>query len=126
VTAALLSDEWLAECNAALARAGLTRPSDAAGGPLVVTEHVSGAPQGLHDALTQVADETGVRLLAGADPSARAWVSVGFEDAEALHAGRLDPASALTEGRIRVRGDLQALVDAVGLLGSAHEALRER
>ena len=47
-------------------------------------------------------------------------------DAEALHEGSLDPATALAEGRVRVRGDLRAIVEAVSVLAAAHARLRAR
>lgn len=124
--APLLSDEWLSACNAALVT--LARPEGRAAGPgpLVVTELVTGAPAGTHDAVTLVADDRGVRLVAGRDDAATAWFTVSFADVQALHSGELDPARALTEGRVRVRGDLRAVVDAVDLLASAHAAMRAR
>jgi hypothetical protein len=65
-------------------------------------------------------------LRAGDDGAASAWITVSMADAESLHDGVLDPAVALTEGRVRVRGDLRAVVDAVGLLADAHLRLRGR
>jgi hypothetical protein len=47
-------------------------------------------------------------------------------DAAALHDGELDPARALTEGRVRVRGELRAVVEAVTVLAAAHAAMRAR
>jgi hypothetical protein len=123
VSAALFTDEWLDECNRALANLGVPRAS---ADRLVVTELVAHAPPGRHGAITLVADAAGVRLAAGDDPAASAWLSVSMSDAEALHAGALDPARALIEGRIRIRGDFRAVVDAVGLLAAAHDSLRDR
>jgi ubiquinone biosynthesis protein UbiJ len=91
-----------------------------------VTELVTGAPPGVHAALTLVVDEAGARLRPGDDGAASAWITVSMADAESLHDGALDPAVALTEGRVRVRGDLRAVVDAVGLLADAHQRLRGR
>jgi hypothetical protein len=121
--AALFTDAWLEECNAALASVPGTLP-DAR--PLVVTELVTGAPPGAHGALTLVVDEAGARLRSGDDAAASAWLTVSMADAEALHDGSLDPAAALTQGRVRIRGDLRAVVDAVGLLAAAHQQLRAR
>ena len=121
--AALFSDAWLEECNGALAGvSGL--PADAR--RLVVTEVVTGAPAGTHDHVTLILDDAGARLRAGDDLSASAWLTVAMADAEALHRGELDPATALAEGRVRVRGDLRAVVDAVALLADAHRRLRDR
>jgi hypothetical protein len=46
-------------------------------------------------------------------------VSLSYEDAAAMSSGRLDPAAAVAEGRVRVRGDLALLVAAQSLLASA-------
>jgi hypothetical protein len=123
VPAALFTDEWVAECNRALAQLGAPAMTSER---LVVTELVAEAPPGRHDAITLVADAAGAHLVAGEDPAASAWLTISMSDAEALHEGSLDPARALVEGRIRIRGDFRAVVDAVGMLAAAHEALRAR
>jgi SCP-2 sterol transfer family len=121
--APLLSDAWLAECNAAL----LGAPGfEESGRPLIVTELVPDAPEGAHRAVTLVADRDGVRLVAGEQPGASAWLTVSMRDAASLHRGDLDPARALTEGRVRVRGDLGAVVALVSVLADAHARLRAR
>jgi len=119
----LLSASWLDDCNRALAtlRADPELPAT-----LAVTELIADAPEGRLDAVTLVADVEGVRLVAGGDDRATAWLTLAFADAEALHEGRLDPATALGEGRVRVRGDLHAVVVAAGLLAAAHAVLRGR
>jgi putative sterol carrier protein len=116
----LLSDAWLASCNVALA----TLPVHDAG--LVVTELITDAPEGVHDAVTLVADADGTRLVAGELPDAQAWLSVSYVDADAMHAGDLDPARALADGKLRIRGDLRAVVDAAALLSAAQVVLRRR
>jgi hypothetical protein len=122
-SAPLFTDEWLEECNSALAELpGL----DDERRPVVVTELVADAPPGAHGAVTLVADHDGVRLIAGDAPAASAWLTVSMHDAEALHAGELDPATALTEGRVRVRGDLRAVVELMSVLAEAHARLRAR
>lgn len=123
VDAPLLTDAWIDECNTALAGA----PGVAEGrAPLVVTELVPDAPEGAHRAVTLVADHDGVRLVAGERPGTTAWLTVAMADAAALHEGGIDPARALTEGRVRVRGDLSAVVELVSVLADAHARLRER
>jgi SCP-2 sterol transfer family len=119
--AALFSDAWLDECNAALA--DLPGPS---GRRLVVTELVADAPPGAHSAVTLVADEDGVRLVAGDVGGAAAWLTVSMADAEALHRGDLDPAAALAGGRLKVHGDLRSVVEMVDVLADAHARLRDR
>ena len=48
---------------------------------------------------------------------------LGYEDALALALGRLDPADALAAGRVRVRGDLAALVAGQEVLAAAASRL---
>ncbi len=120
--AGFLTDDWLAACNAVLA----TAPPVADGHRLAVTELVPDAPEGAHRAVTLVADAEGVRLLAGEDPRATAWLTLALRDATALHDGALDPAAALAQGRVRVRGDLAAVVALASVLADAHERLRSR
>jgi ubiquinone biosynthesis protein UbiJ len=123
VATALLTEAWLTECNTALESApGI----DEGRRPLIVTELVPDAPDGAHRAVTLIADHEGVRLVAGEWPGASAWLTVSMADAGALHAGQLDPARALTEGRVRVRGDLSAVVELVAVLADAHSRLRAR
>jgi hypothetical protein len=121
-TPALFTDAWIDACNGVLA--DVPGPTD--GKDLVVTELVADAPEGAHRAITLRADQTGVRLVAGEDPATRAWLTVSIDDAEALHAGALEPSAALAAGRVRVRGDLRAIVEAVSVLAEAHARLRAR
>jgi len=119
----LFTDAWLAACNAALAALpGITEGH----GPLIVTELVPDAPEGAHHAVTLIADLEGTRMVGGDDARASAWLTVSMADAEALHRGDLDPAGALATGRVRVRGDLRAVVTMVGVLADAHAELRGR
>jgi hypothetical protein len=119
----LFTDAWLEECNAALASApGLEEGRRT----LVVTELVPDAPDDAHAAVTLMADTDGVRLVAGERPGTSAWLTVSMADADALHRGVIDPARALTEGRVRVRGDLSAVVELVSVLADAHTRLRAR
>jgi putative sterol carrier protein len=59
--------------------------------------------------------------LTDAEPAAPpdVTVSVQFDDALALARGELDPARLLAAGRVRVRGDLSALVRGQELLARA-------
>lgn len=122
--AALLSGAWIAECNAALS--GLeVAAAPGARWPLVVTEVVT-IPGGADRELTLVADDEGVALVEGDDDRACAWITLSLDDAVAMHEDRLDPARALGDGRVKVRGDLRALVEAVSLLARAHGRLAGR
>jgi putative sterol carrier protein len=65
-------------------------------------------------------DETGASLRAGDDPLADASVRVNYADALDLTQGRFDSATALREGRVKVRGDINAIVPMLGWLQLAH------
>jgi hypothetical protein len=54
---------------------------------------------------------------------ATATIALGYADALALALGRLDPADALSHGRVRVRGDLAALVAGQEVLAVAASRL---
>jgi hypothetical protein len=54
---------------------------------------------------------------------ASATIALGYADALALALGRLDPADALSQGRVRVRGDLAALVAGQEVLAVAASRL---
>jgi putative sterol carrier protein len=55
----------------------------------------------------------------GAGVPATATIALEYRDALALALGRLDPADALAAGRVRVRGDLAALVAGQEILAAA-------
>jgi hypothetical protein len=64
-------------------------------------------------------------LVDGGAPGteATATIALGYADALALALGRLDPADALSQGRVRVRGDLAALVAGQQVLAVAASRL---
>jgi hypothetical protein len=59
----------------------------------------------------------------GAGVPATATIALEYADALALALGRLDPADALAAGRVRVRGDLAALVAGQEILAAAASLL---
>jgi SCP-2 sterol transfer family len=115
-----LSEAWLSAVTDALGTLGPTERT------LVVSELIAGTPEDLLSAVTLVGDADGVRLVAGSRDDAAAWLTVHYADASALHDGTLDPAQALTEGRVKVRGDLRQVVEATELLARAHAVLVAR
>ena len=144
-----LSPEWVQAFDAALGALDLSEAITAAAtGSLVasdgafrVVQLVSGAPSDLAPGGSEVRVVFSVAeghahlaldpdgTLAGA---AAATIALDYADALALALGRLDPADALAAGRVRVRGDLAALVAgqevlaaAAGRLGSALEDLTD-
>ena len=121
------SPEWIAAFNEAVAGldvAGVDTGASLAAdsGSFTVLQLVrrpESGPEGELAVLLVVADGR-LRLAAGAaGEAADVTVSLAYDDAVALSQGRLDPAEALGQGRIRVRGDLAVLVAGQALLAAA-------
>ena len=120
----LYSDEWIAAFNEAVA--GL-EPD--AGASFRMLQVVRGGPEGtlrivlsVHEgrvALERVQDAEPASQDAEPAPPVEVTVSMQFDDALALAQGELDPARLLAAGRVRVRGDLSALVRGQELLAAA-------
>jgi len=133
--ARFLSPEWVAERNSLLAQVDLEDPEteQVLGTSLAalrrrfrVREVVHGVPpDGADRVLDLVATDTAVALeLVGMTPAAEgdpvtATIHLAYADAAALSRSELDPARALAEGRVKVRGDLALLIAAQGLLAQA-------
>jgi SCP-2 sterol transfer family len=129
-----LSPEWVQSFDAALSALDLSDVVAAAGaaslaaadGTFSVVQVVTGVPDGsgaadgdVHVVLT-VADG---RASLGLDPTGEvggtATIVLGYAEALAMARGELDPADALAAGRVRVRGDLAALVAGQDVLAEA-------
>jgi len=129
-----LTPEWVESFDAALSVLDLSDAVAAAGagslaaadGAFSVVQVVTGVPEevqaaggDVHLVLT-VADG---RARLGLDPSGTAsgtaTIVLGYAEALAMAQGRLDPADALAAGRVRVRGDLAALVAGQDVLAEA-------
>jgi putative sterol carrier protein len=152
-----LSNEWVRSFDAALGALDLSDAVAAAAsgslaaadGRFSVAQLVSGVPEdvradsgsGPESVVGMVLSVADGRAHIALDPggadgasvrSATATIALGYTDALALALGRLDPADALAAGRVRVRGDLAALVAgqevlaaAAALLGGALEELTD-
>lgn len=144
-----LSPEWVQAFDAALGAldlsdavaAAATGSLAAADGTFSVAQEVRGVPahvaasQEVRVVLSVAEGHAHLHLEPDAETGAApatATIALGYADALALALGRLDPAAALAAGRVRVRGDLAALVAgqkvlaaAVGLLGSALDDLTD-
>ena len=129
-----LSAEWVEAFDTALGALDLSDAVAAAGagslaaadGTFSVVQVVTGVPDGVgtegqdvHLVLS-VADG---RAHLGLDPSrtvgGTATIVLGYGEALAMARGELDPADALAAGRVRVRGDLAALVAGQDVLAAA-------
>jgi hypothetical protein len=130
-----LSPEWVQAFDAALGALDLSDAIAAAAagslaaadGAFSVAQVVSGVPAelGLGDEARLVlsVSEGHAHLTldheAGGTGRTTATIALGYADAHALALGRLDPAEALAAGRVRVRGDLAALVAGQEVLAAA-------
>jgi hypothetical protein len=123
-----LSPEWVQAFDAALAPLDLTEAIGAAGagslkasdGAFAVAHVVTGGPQGPVRLVLTVADGR-ARLALDPDEALPVDVTIVLDHAEALAMARgaLQPADALAAGRVRVRGDLAALVAGQSVLAAA-------
>lgn len=113
-----LSAEWFSALNETLQRAK-TPPVGERGVIRVVLELVDGPPSAPH-AMTFTVDEHGASAEAGDHLAADAVVRLTYDDAVALTRGTLESAVALREGRLKVRGDVQALVPLLEWMLESH------
>jgi hypothetical protein len=124
-----LSPEWVQTFDAALGALDLTDAVAAAGagslaaadGAFSVAQVVQGVPDRPGDVRLRltVADGRAHLALDEGDTPSTATIVLGYADALALSTGELDAADALADGRVRVRGDLAALVAGQEVLAAA-------
>jgi alkyl sulfatase BDS1-like metallo-beta-lactamase superfamily hydrolase len=114
---AFLSESWFDELNV---RLGTIEPVALPEGAreCEVAFDVTDAPTTLAQALTLSITNTNTRAYVTPGHGAKADVTLrlNYDDAAALVAGRLDSASALRDGRVKVRGDVNVLIPLVGWL----------
>lgn len=110
-----LSDQWFEELNSRLSSSVLAPLPEGARACHVLFD-VTDAPAHLPHSLTLAIAENAVRVAPGDRGSADTVVRLSYADAAALSSGLLDSASALREGRIKVRGDVNVLVPLAGWL----------
>ena len=113
-----LSADWLAALNDTLRAAGRV-PLDSATSDFRVVFEFTDAPSSSPHALTFTINAQGASAESGDHLAANTVVRLSYRDAEALTAGTLDSASALREGRLKVRGDVHALVPLLSWLHAA-------
>ena len=129
-----LTPEWVQTFDDALGALDLSDAVAAAGagslaaadGDFSVVQVVTGAPEDLfpagddvHLVLTVAEGRARLTLDPTGAVSGTATIVLGYADALALARGALDPADALAAGRVRVRGDLAALVAGQDVLAEA-------
>jgi hypothetical protein len=118
--APFLSAEWFVALNETLTRAGVPPLGDRSD-LRVVLEFVDGPSSAPH-AMTLTLTTSGAIAEPGDHLAADAVVRLTYVDAEALTQGTLESAVALREGRIKVRGDVQALAPLLDWFLVSHSA----
>lgn len=116
--AEFLSAAWLAALNDTLRAAGPVPLEDPSTTFRVVLDFAD-APSGVPHALTFTVTAEGASAALGDHLAADAVIRLSYADAEALTRGALDSASALREGRLKVRGDVHGLVPILSWLLAA-------
>ena len=113
-----LSEAWIADLGRRLGVAGAV-PLEGAEVFRVVIEMYD-APATVPHAITLTLGLEGARVDVGDHLAADALMRLSYLDATSLHAGRFDSATALREGRIKVRGDMSLVAGALTWLQRAH------
>jgi len=117
--AEFLSTEWFLALNDTLESAEpVALPPDAATVRVVI--EFPDAPNSAPHAITFSIGTEGARVEPGDHLGADAVVQLSFADAAALTGGDIDSASALRDGRVKVRGDINAIVPLLSWLQRAH------
>lgn len=114
-----LSSEWFQGLNDTLEHADPVPFADGHATVRVVIEFLDAPSNGPH-AITFSISIGGARVDAGDHLAADAIVQLSYADAAALTNGDIDSASALRDGRVKVRGDINAIVPLLGWLQRAH------
>lgn len=114
-----LSTEWFQGLNETLERADDV-PLQADAPTVRVVIEFPDAPNSAPHAITFSIGAEGARVEPGDHLAADAIVRLSFADAAALTGGDIDSASALRDGRVKVRGDINALVPLLSWLQRAH------
>jgi putative sterol carrier protein len=117
--AEFLTDKWFDDLNENLRHADAIALDASSQSFRVVLEFVDG-PASLPHAITFTMSADGASLCAGDHLGADAMVSLSYADALALTTGQFDSATALREGRVKVRGDINAIVPLLSWLQLAH------
>ena len=122
--ARFLTDEWFADLRAAASTEEVGKA--AAGVELRLAQVVTGGPDGDRRYTVAVAGGT-VDVRPGNGHPADATFTEDYETAAAIHRGDLSPQEAFMTGRIRVSGNIAALIagqDALARLAPALAGVR--
>lgn len=117
-----LSDEWLAELRDAAADLPLTP-----GCSVNLKVEVEDTPDGRSRLNVRLVDGQVAEVSSGVAVAADCTLKCSYSDAEAVWEGRMDPAVAYMQGRLKLEGGYERLLFGLRpmLSGAAGEALRE-
>lgn len=121
--AAYLSAAWFEDVNRA-ARADERLAGDTAGARVTIQQVVTGGPAGDVRYWVRV-DDGVVEAGPGAVEAPDATVTQSYETAVAVSRGELSVEHALLDGRVRLAGDVSALLRHAGALGEVAAAFGE-
>jgi putative sterol carrier protein len=113
-----LSEEWFAGLGESLKKAGPPPFDDGAVEVRIVFE-LTDAPASLPHAMTFAVTREEVTVQIGDHLGADAVIRIGYDDASKLAKGTLTSASAVRDGRLKIRGDVHGLVPLLGWLLTA-------
>jgi putative sterol carrier protein len=113
-----LSDKWFADLNGRLAVAPPAPLSPGASTCQIVFDFQDSPPT-LAQGITLTITGEGARLTPGDVPEADVVLRLAYHDGAALTSGQLDSATALRDGRIKVRGDVNVLIPLASWLNAA-------
>ena len=116
--AGFLTDAWLDELEAVAHAAAA--PDGAA---LVVQQVVTDGPDGHEVAYALVLEDGRIRVERGRVPGADVTFSQDRATAEAIHRGELSAQAAFMQGRLRLGGDLRAVIERAVELASIDDVL---
>jgi len=118
-----LSDEWFEALNSPLVHIAIEPEIMNKRDVIRVVMQLEDGPSGKPKAITLTLRPNGVSLEAGDHLAADTIIRLRYDDAEALTSGKLSSAEALRDGRVKVRGDIGAIVPLAAWLRDVHHAL---
>lgn len=118
-----LTPAWFTWINGRLATTTIDADIFINGNAVRVVFALAGAPSSLPHAVTFSLTPVGVSVASGDHFLADLLVTISFEDARHIAEGTLEGAQALREGRLKVRGDVNALVPFGSWMVSAQNSL---
>lgn len=110
MTPEFLTPEWFTWINRRLANAAIQEALLEDGTVVRVVFELDDGPTSLPHAVTLTITQAGIALSVGDHLSADLVVTLAFSDAQRISGGELEGAQALREGRLKVRGDVNAIV----------------